>query len=382
MFTYDHEVAIIGATGKLGRLLAASLSAEGVPLRLIGRNEISLKALSAELTAALTGKATVKASVEAKPNTDYRIITALGDLPSALVGVHTVVNTVGPFTETADIVARAALAAGAHYVDISNEYNAAEKVIALDSEARRLGLSLLPSAGFGTVASTGLAMMLLEGDEHPDTIEMGIFTGDSENSSGVLASILHTIASGGARLESGKYRRAPLGSTARRVDTYSGTQTIIDMGLADLALAPQALKARRISVSVPVPLPPLLARVILPIASLSMRSERLRNRVVGRATSHEIANRRATQPEMIDVTARSWARITYSNGRVAEAWLEAADGYEFTTAVASATVMNLLSGQAPSGVISPASQNDRTFLKTLISTRIPSARITKRNEKP
>lgn len=85
---------------------------------------------------------------------------------------------------------------------------------------------------------------------------------------------------------------------------------------------------------------------------------------------------------MIDVTARSWARITYSNGRVAEAWLEAADGYEFTTAVASATVMNLLSGQAPSGVISPASQNDRTFLKTLISTRIPSARITKRNEKP
>lgn len=71
-------------------------------------------------------------------------------------GADAVLNTVGPFFRLGPPVLRAAVRAGVHYLDINDDWESTEAMLALDDEARAAGIT----AVIGVGASPGMSNML------------------------------------------------------------------------------------------------------------------------------------------------------------------------------------------------------------------------------
>jgi short subunit dehydrogenase-like uncharacterized protein len=127
-------VAVYGATGYCGKLIARELQALGHSLILAGRNDDALRAAAATL-----------------PGTaECRSIT-LDDaqgLQRLCADVGAVVNAAGQFSNTTEPVVRAALAGGAHYLDISGEQRPIRWTISQHAAAVAAGVALLPCTAF------------------------------------------------------------------------------------------------------------------------------------------------------------------------------------------------------------------------------------------
>ena len=80
--------------------------------------------------------------------------------PSALArllsGAGAVINTVGPFFRLGPPVLRAAIRAGCHYLDINDDWESTEAMLAMDEEARAGGIT----AVIGMGASPGISNLL------------------------------------------------------------------------------------------------------------------------------------------------------------------------------------------------------------------------------
>jgi len=84
---------------------------------------------------------------------DVRDESALASLFS---GADAVLNTVGPFFRLGPPVLRAAIAARAHYLDINDDWESTEAMLAMDAEARAAGVT----AVIGMGASPGISNLL------------------------------------------------------------------------------------------------------------------------------------------------------------------------------------------------------------------------------
>src|SRR5882672_4544417 len=110
-----RAIAVYGATGYTGRLIAQELVEIGHEVVISGRARASLELLADDLP----GPVRV---VVAELTDD----AALRDLSES---VRTIVNAAGPFSATCAPVVAAAIDGGSHYVDISGEQTAIRLVL-------------------------------------------------------------------------------------------------------------------------------------------------------------------------------------------------------------------------------------------------------------
>ena len=108
-----------------------------------------------------------------------------------LDGVDAVLNLAGPFFAGSDVVARAALADGATYLDVGDDVEATETILGLDEEAKRAGVALITGAGLSPGVSNWMASRLL--DEHPEADGVQIAWATSEPDPGGLAPLRHML---------------------------------------------------------------------------------------------------------------------------------------------------------------------------------------------
>ena len=134
------SVAIYGATGWTGALVAQSLERRGVPLVLVGRDAAKLAAARAEL--------------QSSPETRVASIEDAASLSAALKGVDIVVNCAGPYDELGDPIIEAALRTRCHYFDASGEHSFLRRVYEqFDEQARRAEVTIC--AGFAAKGALG-----------------------------------------------------------------------------------------------------------------------------------------------------------------------------------------------------------------------------------
>ena len=128
------RVAIYGATGTTGALIARELADRGAELILAGRDAQKLGALAAEL------------------GDDAQVRIAAADdviaLLEAFRGARVVVACAGPFAQHGEPVLEAAIAAGAHYLDVSGEQAFLRQMYERhEAHARRAGVSVISGMG-------------------------------------------------------------------------------------------------------------------------------------------------------------------------------------------------------------------------------------------
>ncbi|MGX1806528.1 saccharopine dehydrogenase NADP-binding domain-containing protein [Nocardia sp. NPDC055321] len=128
-------IAVYGATGYTGGLITRELVEMGHEVTVAGRSRDALTELAGEFGGAV------------RP-----VVAGLDDaagLHDLAASVRTVVNAAGPFSRTCAPVARAAVAAGSHYVDITGEQHTIRWLFdTLGTTAAVNGVALLPASAY------------------------------------------------------------------------------------------------------------------------------------------------------------------------------------------------------------------------------------------
>jgi hypothetical protein len=134
MGSTERRIVVFGATGFTGRVVSEALVRRGARPVLAGRDRARLEALGEEIGGGL------------------RVLPASAESPesigAALRAGDVLVTTVGPFHRLGDAAARAALDAGAHYLDSAGEPPFTRRVFErYGPEAESAGVAMLTAFG-------------------------------------------------------------------------------------------------------------------------------------------------------------------------------------------------------------------------------------------
>ena len=297
---------LYGATGRTGTLIAEQAVARGHRPVLSGRSPDRLRRLAGRLDLPwVAGEVT--------------------DVGGLIGDARLVLLAAGPFGTTAPPVLQACLDAGVHYLDVANEIPVARAVLAAGERARARGITALSAVGFGTVASDGLARLVADQVPAATQLDLAILLGTEGSSPGARASRTQALASGGWIRRDGRLVRTRLGADARRLLTPAGHRTFMPFPTADLVLTGHTTGIPNVTVSLEVPMPPVVARLAMPALPALTR-------LVGERRRRAKASEPTSAPNAVE--SLLWARATAADGRSAESWMRTGEGYRYTARAA------------------------------------------------
>ncbi|MEI6446964.1 MAG: saccharopine dehydrogenase NADP-binding domain-containing protein [Actinomycetes bacterium] len=214
------RVILFGATGYTGELTARELVSQGAEPVLVARSHDRVGALAEELGGLETAVADV---------TDPTSVAAVLSEGDALV------TTVGPFVRLGEPALRAAMSAGAHYVDSTGEPVWIRRVFEDDSNIKAAGIAALTAFGYDYVPgnlAAGLALDRAEGE--PVRVDVGYFTtGGFGASGGTQASLVGALLSPGFEWRDGSISVTYGAGSERNFRTTSGQRTGLSIGASE-----------------------------------------------------------------------------------------------------------------------------------------------------
>ena len=215
------EILVYGSYGYTGQLIVEQAVKEGLHLILAGRDENQLQA-QAE-----------------KHNLEYRAFSLenTAALDSALQEVDAVLHCAGPFVLTFRQMAEACIRNKKHYVDISGEIEGFEALAAMDEDAKRAGVMLLPGGGFDVVPSDSLIAYTAGKLPSATHLELYIKSIGSGVSRGTARSGIENSHRQGRIRRDGKIISVPNVWDSKLVDFGRGPSRLVTMGWGDVSTA-------------------------------------------------------------------------------------------------------------------------------------------------
>jgi short subunit dehydrogenase-like uncharacterized protein len=336
-------IAVYGATGFTGGLIAGELRDRGADLVLAGRNRAKLEPLSERL-----GGVPVA-------------VAALDD-PSALRELlepcAAVVACAGPFTLHGEPLLAAAAKTGTHYLDTTGE----QEFIALafdryGAAAEASGAALVPGMGFDYVPGDMLAALVAAGMGALEEIAIAYHVEGFAPTHGTALSALEIMRGGDVVWDGGGRRPAPRGASGGswRFPEPVGERSTLRYPAGEQITVPRHVEAERVrtmlsGMAVPPSMTPLLVAVT-PLLGLAMRAGPLRGAtgaLVRRLPSAPSEKQRKASRFVVSCEARAGDRVRRGAVRGADvygltaaslahgAMLCAAPGFDRTGALAPA----------------------------------------------
>jgi short subunit dehydrogenase-like uncharacterized protein len=197
------RIVLFGATGYTGRLTAEAMAAAGARPVLAGRDRARLQALAGRL-----GGLEVAEADTARPDS-VRGLAGRGDV---------LVSTVGPFLTRGEPAVRAAVEAGAAYLDATGEPPFLRRVFEELGPLAAGRCGLVPAFGYDFVPGNLAGALALAESPAATRVTIGYFvTGGGGFSSGTRASGAGLLLEPGFAFRDGRLRRE---RTARRVRSF------------------------------------------------------------------------------------------------------------------------------------------------------------------
>ena len=333
-----NEVWILGATGRVGRAVAARLVESNIILVLVGRDRERLSQVVTSLDKEL------RTLVAGSPE---EIATEISRQRPALV-----INTIGPFTETTVLIARACLPYS-HYIDLANDVISVSALLDLHEEAVAAGCTLVTGAGFGVLATESVVMKLCQDRPTPDRVRTDALA-SVEIEAGVIgealaATIIDGLPYGGRYYKNGRLVRNRVGSSLTNITLPDGSHvTAASVPFGELVAAQRASGAPYVlSASSEIPTGPAV-RAILPFAMALLHIKPLRTLAKRRLASLKISDRERPREY-------SWghAYVQWPDGTDQQGWLRMGDAQAFTAMVAAKVAERLIQGKGQSGAYTP-----------------------------
>jgi short subunit dehydrogenase-like uncharacterized protein len=196
MATKRGPIALYGATGYTGKLVAAELELAGADFVLSGRSRPKLEALAE----ALGRQAAVHPAALDDPG-------ALRDL---LEDCSVVIDCAGPFTEFGEPVLNAAIETGTHYLDTTGEQAYMNMIFRhRGADAERQRIALIPAMGFDFVPGDMIASLTAEGMGPLKCVSLSYVQRNFTPTRGTALSTMHVLKGGDVEYRRGAWRPAP-----------------------------------------------------------------------------------------------------------------------------------------------------------------------------
>jgi short subunit dehydrogenase-like uncharacterized protein len=333
----NRPLAVLGATGYTGGLLVEQARALGLPVRLVGRQRESLEAV-------------------ARPGEELRVadLRHEAELIDAFDGAFAVASTAGPFLDNGTRPVAAAIAVGAHYVDVAVEQAFARIVYeGFDESAEERGVTVLPSFGLGYATGDFAARLAAEALAEPlDEVVVAYASKGMRTSPGT-----RRTAAGVMRQEQVAWHDGLVGSrfgkTTRRVRFPGGERGVVEFAGVEPLSVPRHTRVREVRSYVVAPrflaLGGLFAPLGAPLARLAGS--------VGSGPSGE--------------QRKKWRWVAVAEARAGatrrRATLRGADVYGLTALLVARAAEALRAGEASGpGALAPSQAFDvHTFLPRL-----------------
>jgi short subunit dehydrogenase-like uncharacterized protein len=260
-------IALYGATGYTGRLVADELVRRGLDFVLGGRSADRLERVARRHG---QGAETRVATVD-----DPASLRRLVD------GCDVLINCAGPFSRAGEPVVQAAIDTGTYYLDSTGEQTFMRTVFdRYGPEAERKGVALVPAMGFDYMPGDCIARLAAEGHEPLAELELAYAVRGFGASRGTLKSALEIMKGGDVIYDGGHWRPAPGGVFKASADFPEpiGRQPMTRYPSGEVITVPRHTTTRRvtslITAKAVAPLPQLAPAVpyIMPVLSLALRT--------------------------------------------------------------------------------------------------------------
>lgn len=340
-----QRLAIYGANGYTGRLIARAAAGRGLAPLLCGRSREAVAALAAEL------------------GCEHRVFD-LADparVAGELAGCAVVIHCAGPFSATAAPMIAACLAASVHYTDITGEIGVFEHAFRQDAAARSAGVVVCPGTGFDVVPTDCLALLLAQ--RLPDATHLALgFDSRGSMSRGTAATSVEGLGHGSCVRANGALERIPLGSRSRRIDFGAGEKLATAIPWGDVSTAFRTTGIGNVEVYVPVS-----PRALANLRRLGRLGWLLRRPAVQAFLKARIAKREPGPDEAARERSpvHVWGEAGNAAGRRVTARVRVPNGYTLTRDAAVAVAERLLAGGAPAGFTTPARLMGSDFVSRL-----------------
>lgn len=337
-------LGVVGATGYTGRLIVRELLARGLPFVAVGRNPAKLDAL---------------------PDGDYeRRLADAGDVDSlrkTIGGCAAVCATVGPFVDLGEPVLRAAVDAGAHYIDTTGEQAFMRLVFDVyGPRAAAAGKALVSGVGFDYVPGDMAAALAARAlGRTPDAVEVAYLVTKAKSSDGTKRTGLRMAGMPCWVWEDGQLVARKMGDDQRRFgfpEPYGEANVALWPGGEPLTV-PRHTGARNVSVYMRMPKVAVAAVRTAGLASPVLRAGKA---IVGQSTDGPSDDDRARARFVVVAVARA------GDERV-RCVLTGRDMYGMTAAAcAEAMTRMTAAGFDRSGALAPSEAFDpEGFLRAL-----------------
>lgn len=326
------KIALNGASGYTGRLAVAELARRGIEAVLVGRDPERLRAAAA--------------------GTGFEVRMAdIGDqdvLEAAFAGADAVVNTAGPFARLGAPVVRAAIAAGAHYVDTTGEQQYINEIFdTFAGVAADAGVTVVPAMADDGGPSDFIGHLVGEAAGAVASLTVALWYRDGGFSRGTLRSLDPDLLFDGAlRYENGGWRT--YGDASHATWRFPGDAPV---GVSKAALPPVATVPRHVPVGRMEGL-------------LGGSFDALKDGIDPAAID--------SMPEGPDDEQRRKGRWTISveasgpDGHTVHGEVEGTDGYGKTAVIAVEAARRLVADGAKAGVLAPSQAFDpKSFMDFL-----------------
>lgn len=323
------KIAVYGASGHTGKLILADLRRRGISPLLVGRDADRLRAAATE--SGLPDAAIHVARLE-----DQALAQAFRD-------VDVVINAVAPFIEFGEPVVRAAIAAGAHYVDISGEQAHIKRVFDIYSEpARQAGVTVVPMVNDGGFLGDLISSLAAAGVERPEQVTLAHRitggTGISRGSGRTAVANADTFASGGEIYTRGGWRTGtPARTTKVTFPGDSQPSEVVKFALTEVVTVPRHVPADHVEGVADTEIATLFLNITTELAE----------------ALPEFPRDDPDSPDRFLVLAD----VTGSGG-TARGYVEGTNTYQFTAIAAAEAAVRLATDGAEPGVLAPSQAFD------------------------
>jgi short subunit dehydrogenase-like uncharacterized protein len=334
------SLAILGVTGFTGRLVLDEARRAGLQVRLVGRRGDALEAL-------------------ANAGEEVRVADARDNesLRRAFAGIEVVASLAGPFLELGLGPVKAAVDAGAHYLDTSGE----QQWVGLIYAEVRAGTVVLPAFGFDYVPGDLAARLAAEKVDGPlDELVVAYSVKGVGTSRGTRRTIGHVMGQKQVAWQDGRLVPSSFGATTRGVRFPFGERTVVEWSGTEPLTVPRHTDVRNVRSYLRAP------AVVARAGGLG----RLAAPIVRAASRLGPSGPSAASRGKSRFTVVAEARGRGGNGR---AVVEGTDAYGLTALLIVRGAEALLAGEARgTGVLAPAEAFDA---RTLAGRLEPYLRI-------
>jgi short subunit dehydrogenase-like uncharacterized protein len=260
-------IAVYGATGYTGRLIAGELRRRGADVVLAGRNRPKLEILAEDLGGEMAIR---EASLD-----DSAALRELLDPCAAVIACA------GPFQLHGEPVLAAAVETRTHYLDTTGEQPFMLKVFDdYGPSAERAGVALVTAMGFDYLPGDMLAALTAEGMGSLDEIVLAYAVRGFGATRGTALSALGMMAGGDKEWRDGELASAGRGVGAGSWDFPDpiGRQRMVRYPAGEHITVPRHVQTQRVrtlltaSTVIPLPLVPRVAPLVMVPFQLTMRT--------------------------------------------------------------------------------------------------------------